>query len=769
MTIAANLGFPRIGPKRELKAALESFWNGTADASSLLQTGAELRARNWTLQQRIGIQHVPSNDFSFYDHVLDTACMVGAVPPGFGWTGGEVTLPTMFALARGGALPALEMTKWFDTNYHYLVPMLSRGQEFRLTANRPLAAFSEALGQNRRTRPVLLGPVSFLALSKTDDGSDPLALLDGLLPVYARVLAELAEAGAAWVQMDEPVLALDLPDAIRHAFVAAYDVLARDPVPRLLLTSYFAPLDDNLTLALGLPVAGLHLDLVRGRRDLDAALEQAPTGLALSLGVIDGRNVWRTDLRAALATLRRAADAAGDRTLMVAPSCSLLHVPVDLAQETALAAQPKAWLAFAVQKLDEVAVLARALDEGDAAVSDALAASDAAMASRGASRGAQDPALADRLAAISGSAEQRAVHFAERRAAQRARLDLPLFPTTTIGSFPQTEPVRHLRAQHARGAVSDAEHDQAIAGWIEDAVRWQEEIGLDVLVHGEFERNDMVKYFGERLHGFAFTRHGWVQSYGSRCVAPPIIWGDVSRPAAMTVRWAAHAQSLTRRPVKGMLTGPVTLLQWSFVRDDIARETVCRQLALALRDEVGDLEKAGIAAIQVDEPALREGLPLRAAARADYLRWAIGCFRLATGGARAETQVHTHMCYADFDDILDDIAAMDADVISIEATRSRMELLSGFAGTILSERDRAGRVGHPQPARPEYRRDAEFAARGSAAPGRLADLGQSRLRIEDKALGRSASGLGQHGGGGAIAAGRGGRQPGWTGGVMGPG
>lgn len=680
MTIAANLGFPRIGPRRELKTALEAFWNGADGLDALLHAGAELRARHWALQRRLGIQHVPANDFSFYDHVLDTACVVGALPPGYGWSGGAVAPAVMFALARGAERPALEMTKWFDTNYHYLVPVLARGQHFELTENRPLAAFLEAIGQNCRTRPVLLGPVSFLSLCKTEHGGDPLALLDGLLPVYARVLAELAEAGVAWVQMDEPALALDLPETTRRAFAGAYDTLARGPAPRLLLTSYFAPLGDNLAWALRLPVAGLHLDLVRGASDLAPALRDAPAELALSLGVIDGRNVWRTDLRAALAVLRRAAEAAPGRMLMVAPSCSLLHVPVDLAQETALPAQPKQWLAFAVQKLEEVAVLARALDEGEAAVSDALAASDAAIAAHRASSHVHDAAVAARLAAVAPDAERRAAPFAERRAAQRARLDLPLFPATTIGSFPQTEAVRHLRAQHARGAIGAAQHDQAIAAWIEDAVRWQEEIGLDMLVHGEFERNDMVKYFGEQLQGFAFTRHGWVQSYGSRCVAPPIIWGDVSRPAPMTLRWTAHAQALTRRPVKAMLTGPVTMLQWSFARDDIPRETICRQLALALRDEVADLEQAGIAVIQVDEPALREGLPLRAAARADYLRWAIGCFRLATGVAGAATQVHTHMCYADFSDILDGIAAMDADVISIEATRSRMELLGAFAG-----------------------------------------------------------------------------------------
>ena len=691
MAIATSLGFPRIGARRALKTALEAFWSGRCGEADLLAEAARLRTRHWDLQRRLGISHVPANDFALYDHVLDTACMLGAIPPGYGWTGGPVTLATTFALARGSrgteaeaeagiaaGLPALEMTKWFDTNYHYLVPVLAPDQPFVLTANRPRAAFEEALAHGLRTRPVLLGPVTFLKLAKSSDGRGTLHHLDALLPLYAEILAGLAEAGAHWVQIDEPCLALDLGDDERDALARAYAALTR-AAPRLalLVACYFGPLADNLETALALPVAGLHLDLTRGAEDLEAVLKRARADLWLSLGVVDGRNVWRTDLRAALATLRRVADCRGTRRLMVAPSCSLLHVPLDLEAEDALDPEVKSWLAFAVQKLAEVATLARALDEGEEAVAVALKASDAAIAARRASPRVHDPAVAARLAAATERPE-RTSPYPVRRAAQRRVLDLPPFPTTTIGSFPQTEEVRRLRADHAAGRLDDAAYETAMKRLIAEAIAWQEEIGLDVLVHGEFERNDMVKYFGERLAGFAFTKHGWVQSYGSRCVAPPIIWGDVSRPAPITVAWSAYAQSLTSRPVKGMLTGPVTMLQWSFVRDDLPRETVCRQLALAIRDEVADLQAAGIRILQIDEPAFREGLPLRRRDRQRYLDWAVACFRLAAGAARDETQIHTHMCYSEFNDIIADIAALDADVISIETARSRMELLDAF-------------------------------------------------------------------------------------------
>jgi 5-methyltetrahydropteroyltriglutamate--homocysteine methyltransferase len=684
MTLASNLGFPRIGRRRELKTALETFWSGETGLADLEATAAALRARHWKLQAGAGISHVPSGEFALYDHVLDTACMVGAIPPGYGWSEGPVSLATYFALARGTSaaaapgLPAMEMTKWFDTNYHYLVPRLSADQRFTLTSNRPLAQFREAMALNMRTRPVLLGPVSFLLLSKTTDGSHALDLLDALLPIYVQILSELAEAGAAWVQMDEPILALDLTEEAKQALVRAYGVLAAASKAEILLVSYFGPFGDNLATAAALPVGGLHVDLVRGAAELDAILDAVPAERWLSLGIVDGRNVWRTDLRAALDTLRRVASVRGTRRLMVAPSCSLLHVPVDLAQESGLDPDVKGWLAFATQKLDELVSLARGLDEGDAAIAPALTASDAAVKARQASSRVHRADVSARLASVTEVMQQRTSPYPQRREAQQAKLGLPLFPTTTIGSFPQTKEVRQARAALTRRDVPQATYEATIEGWIDDAVRWQEELGLDVLVHGEFERNDMVKYFGEQLSGYAFTQHGWVQSYGSRCVAPPIIWGDVSRPAPMTVRWSAYAQSRTDRPMKGMLTGPVTMLQWSFVRDDIPRSETCRQIALAIRDEVADLEAAGIAVIQVDEPAFREGLPLRHADWAAYLAWAVACFRLSTCSVRDDTSIHTHMCYSEFNDIMPAIADMDADAISIETTRSRMELLDAF-------------------------------------------------------------------------------------------
>ena len=693
MTIAANLGFPRIGPKRELKTALEAFWSGRLDEPGLLAAAAALRAGARALQQGSGINHVPSGDFALYDHVLETACAFGLIPKGYGWSGeGPASLATLFALARGargseaeraagipGDAVALEMTKWFDTIYHYLVPRLSASLRPRLHDNRWLRAFREGLEHGTRTRPVLLGPVSLLLLGKPEDGSQPLDLLPRLLPAYAEVLRSLAEAGAAWVQLDEPMLVTDLPPGAAEAYALAYRGLAEAaPGLNLLLTTYFEGLRDNLPLAASLPVAGLHVDLVRAPRQLDDVLAALPRDRWLSLGVVDGRNIWRTDLRTALASLRAAEKAGFGRRLMVAPSCSLLHVPHSVAMEDALDPALKRRLAFAAEKLKEVSALARALDEGEQAVAAALAESDPVLAEARADERLRDPKVAERLASVTPDMERRRSPYQERAARQAARLGLPRLPVTSIGSFPQTTEVRALRARLARGELDQAAYEAEIERLIAEAVRWQEEIGVDVLVHGEFERNDMVKYFGEQLAGFAFTKHGWVQSYGSRCVAPPIIWADVSRPAPMTVRWSAYAQSLTSKPMKGILTGPVTMLQWSFVRTDIPRETVCRQLALAIRDEVADLEQAGIPIVQIDEPAFREGLPLRHADRADYLRWAVACFRLASSGVRDETQVHTHMCYSEFNDIIADIAAMDADVISIETARSDMELLQAF-------------------------------------------------------------------------------------------
>ncbi|TAM89457.1 5-methyltetrahydropteroyltriglutamate--homocysteine S-methyltransferase, partial [bacterium] len=585
-TMIGNLGFPRIGPRRELKSALERYWSGKTSEASLLKDASALRAQRWALQHSLGITHLPSNDFSLYDHVLDTSIMVGAIPPTYGWAGGPVSLDTYFAMARGAShadLPAMEMTKWFDTNYHYMVPEFAQGQEFQLASTKPVDEFLEAKALGYQTRPVLLGPVTYLLLGKSKQQNlEPLSLLEGLLPVYAEVLKRLHAAGADWVQMDEPALVLDLDDRTRAAFVSAYAALAdASRGLKLLLTTYFGALEENLDTAVALPVAGLHLDLVRAPQQLRAVLAKAPSDLVLSLGVIDGRNVWRADLGALLDTIEPIA--ASKRPIMLAPSCSLLHAPIDLALETDLDPEVATWLAFAVQKLGELATLGSALDAGRASVADALAQSASAVASRRASPRVHDDAVRRRLANVTAAMTHRAEDFATRRAMQRPRLKLPPWPTTTIGSFPQTAEVRKARAAHANGTLSDAEYEAFLRHETEAAIHWQEEIGLDVLVHGEFERNDMVQYFGEQLAGFTFTTHAWVQSYGSRCVRPPIIFGDVARPKPMSVDWWRFAQSLTAKPVKGMLTGPVTMLQWSFVRDDQPRSETCRQIALALR------------------------------------------------------------------------------------------------------------------------------------------------------------------------------------------
>jgi 5-methyltetrahydropteroyltriglutamate--homocysteine methyltransferase len=697
MTVTvATLGFPRIGPRRELKTALEAYWSGKTDRQALLDAAAQLRGATWARQRDLGVDHIPSNDFSLYDHVLDTSVMVGAIPPVYGRSGGPVDLDTYFAMARGAQgeaedaacghghhhgldVPAAEMTKWFDTNYHYLVPEISPDQAFDLTSTKAIDEFLEAKAQGIHTRPVLLGPVTFLKLAKGEVGCDPLSLIEPLVAVYAKVLNRLELAGADWVQIDEPCLVLDLSDTDRAALHQAYRLLARTaPGAKLMLTTYFGPLADNLETALALPVAGLHLDLVRGADQLETVLANSPADLVLSLGVIDGRNVWRADLQALLAKLTPLL--AQDRQIVLAPSCSLLHTPIDLVLETGLDADVRGWLAFAVQKIEELVVLARALNEGQASVAESLNCSAAAAKARRISCKIHDPVVAARVAAVDAAMSRRGTPVGGRLRQQAKRLALPAFPTTTIGSFPQTEDVRKARAAHGKGTLSDADYDAFLKAETERAVRWQEEIGLDVLVHGEFERNDMVQYFGEQLAGFAFTRHAWVQSYGSRCVRPPILYGDVSRPAPMTLAWWRYAQTLTDRPVKGMLTGPVTILNWSFVRDDVSREMACRQIALAIRDEVVDLEAAGASVIQIDEAALREGLPLRRRDWDSYLAWAVECFRLTASGVADRTQIHTHMCYSEFNDIIAAIGAMDADVISIETARSKMELLDAFAG-----------------------------------------------------------------------------------------
>jgi 5-methyltetrahydropteroyltriglutamate--homocysteine methyltransferase len=693
-----TLGVPRIGPRRELKTALEAYWAKRIDADALQEAARGLRSAAWARQAALGITHVPSNDFSLYDHVLDTTAMVGAIPAIYHAKVGSNDLGTYFAMARGtqaeageegcghwhhdhghSGVPALEMTKWFDTNYHFMVPQFARGQTFTLSSTKPIDEYAEAKALGYETRPVLVGPVTYLLLGKMADDRDPLSLLPGLLPVYVEVLRRLAWAGATSVQIDEPCLVLDIGAQTRTALQAAYSTFARE-VPELAvhLTTYFGDLGDNIDAALSLPVAGLHLDLVRAPNQLEPALARARPDLILSLGIIDGRNVWRANLPAILDRLEPIVQRRGADRLALAPSCSLLHVPYDKAVESELDPEARNWLSFAVQKMEELSLIRRALLDGRGSVHEDLRASGEAAAARAASPRIHDSAVAARTEAVTEAMARRARPFEHRRPLQHDRLGLPAFPTTTIGSFPQTGQVRKARAAHARGGLDAEAYEAFLREETAQAVHWQEEVGLDVLVHGEFERNDMVQYFGERLSGFAFTKHGWVQSYGSRCVRPPILYGDVSRPEPMTVAWWRYAQSLTQRPMKGMLTGPVTILNWSFVRDDIPRSAACRQIALAIRDEVADLEAAGAKIIQIDEAALREGLPLRRAEWAGYLAWAVESFRLAASGVADETQIHTHMCYSEFNDIISAIGAMDADVISIETSRSRMELLGAF-------------------------------------------------------------------------------------------
>lgn len=695
MVLAANLGYPRFGAKRELKRTLESYWADKITEAELLAAGRQIRLTHWQIQQAAGIDVIPSNDFSFYDQVLDTTWMVGAIPARFSALD-PGSLDTYFAMARGLQedgldIPALEMTKWFDTNYHYLVPEIAPGQVFRLNSTKIVDEFIEAQAAGIHTRPVLLGPISYLLLSKTagdvmvveqigvsSQAASPLDALPNLLPVYVEVLRRLAAVGADWVQVDEPCLVLDLDEQAQAAYWVAYEHFAQVGEIHIMLATYFGALADNLKLAVDLPVAGLHLDLVRATEQLEEALALLPAGKMLSVGVVDGRNIWRTDLDVALAKVERAVGTFGKDRVQIAPSCSLMFSPHDLELETELDAELKSWLAFARQKLDELVLLKRAVSEGLETVAEPFALSRAAVESRRHSPRTHNPQVRARLEALDPAMLQRHSDFATRKAVQAQRLKLPPLPTTTIGSFPQTAEVRAQRTACNQGEITQEQYDDFLKAEIARAIHLQEDIGLDVLVHGEFERTDMVEYFGEQLTGIAFTRHGWVQSYGSRGVRPPILYGDVARPAPMTVNWSTYAQSLTERPVKGMLTGPVTILQWSFVRDDQPHSETCRQIALAIRDEVLDLEAAGMRIIQIDEPALREGLPLRRAAWDAYLNWAVDCFRLASGGVRDETQIHTHMCYAEFNDIIDAIARMDADVISIEASRSKMELLEAF-------------------------------------------------------------------------------------------
>ena len=690
--LSANLGFPRIGLHRELKKALESYWQGKSSKEALLQTGEQLRARHWRLQREAGIDLIPSNDFSLYDHVLDLSCLLGCIPRRYGWSGGPIDLDTYFAMARGNEqVTAMEMSKWFDTNYHYLVPEFEANPSFKLSSTKIFDEYREAKLLGIETRPVLVGPLTYVSIGKkrADANFSRSSLIAKLVPVYVEVLKGLQDLGASWVQIDEPALALDLTEPYREACRAAYrQIAAAVPGMHILIATYFDSLRDNAELAFSLPVAGVHVDLCRGRsqanttaNDIDSLLDEAiarSCKKTLSLGIVDGRNIWKNDLSASLTRIERAVAKLGADKVIVSPSSSLLHTPVDVAVEEALDPAIRNWLAFATQKLSEIATLTKGASSGRAAIAKQLEASDTVRHERAHSNRIHDLAVKQRAAAITPDMKARHSSFTQRQELQRAAFNLPAFPTTTIGSFPQTAQIRQARAAFKKGTLSDADYRRAMQSEIKVAVDYQHRVGLDVLVHGEPERNDMVEYFGEQLRGFAFTQNGWVQSYGSRCVKPPIIFGDVSRPKPMTVEWATYAQSLTKKPMKGMLTGPITILQWSFVRDDQPRAVTSRQIALAIRDEVADLEHAGIQMIQIDEAALREGLPLRRADWKGYLETAVDDFRITSCTVDDRTQIHTHMCYSEFNDIIDSVAAMDADVISIETSRSQMELLNAF-------------------------------------------------------------------------------------------
>jgi len=681
-----NLGFPRIGAKRELKFALEAYWKGQSSLGDLKQVGHDLRQGNWVLQSNLDF--APVGDFAFYDQVLDMSFTLGNLPARVQDFHGDA-LDNYFRVARGrsaqsddahaqccGGVAAGEMTKWFDTNYHYIVPEFTAETQFKLDATRLLAQLAEAKAQNVKAKPVIIGPVTYLAIGKSKDDSDRLALLPQLLQVYTELLETLVAQGVEWVQIDEPILVTELTAEWQHAFNLAYHQLKSSRV-KLLLATYFGQLADNQYLAANLPVAGLHVDAINARSEVVPLISMLPAHKVLSVGVINGRNIWKTDLNATLDWLEPIAERLGDR-LWLAPSCSLLHVPVDLDSEVKLDTEVKSWLAFAKQKLEELQVLATALNHGRAAVKVALAVNQVAIDARRSSKRVHNPQVKAALETLTPQLGQRQNSYAQRAAKQAALLKLPKYPTTTIGSFPQTADIRQARSQFKAGALDLAGYEQAMKAEIERSVREQESLGLDVLVHGEAERNDMVEYFGEQLDGYAFSQFGWVQSYGSRCVKPPILFGDISRPQAMTVEWIKYAQSLTSKPMKGMLTGPVTILNWSFVRDDQPRAVSCYQLALAIRQEVLDLEQAGIHVIQIDEAALREGLPLRKSQWSAYLNWAIESFRITANGVADETQIHTHMCYSEFNDIIAAIADMDADVITIETSRSDMELLDAF-------------------------------------------------------------------------------------------
>ena len=684
-----NLGYPRIGSHRELKKASEQYWAGKISLAGLREIAKEIRTQNWETQLAAGIDLIPCNDFSYYDQVLDMSMLLGIIPERYTavlTTNSKNTeLDLYFAMARGYQkdgldIKAMEMTKWFDTNYHYIVPEFKKEQEFKVFSNNLFHDFFEAkLVLDKAPKPVLIGPVSFLMLGKEkEEGFHKLNLLPKLLPVYIDILNKLKGFGAEWVQMDEPFLAMDLDDKMKSAFQMAYEKISKESSLKILLTTYFEALRENTSLAVNLPVCALHIDLAKNPEQLDEVLENIPEKLSLSLGIVDGRNIWKNDYTKSLSLIEKAKSKIGEERLMIAPSCSLLHVPYDLdleKKEDILSPEVKNWMAFAKQKLQEIHDLYQ-ITEGN---TNALKSNQKALESRSLSALIHKPEIKERVKVLREEDSRRKSPFQQRQIIQQTAFNLPYFPTTTIGSFPQTDDIRQLRAKFKKGEINQEQYEKAIEEATESVIRWQEQIGLDVLVHGEYERNDMVEYFGELLNGFVFTQNGWVQSYGSRCVKPPVIYGDVNRLEAMTVRWSTYAQSLTDKLMKGMLTGPVTILQWSFVRDDQPRSLTCMQIALAIRDEVQDLEKAGIKVIQIDEPAIREGLPLRKVDWDNYLDWAVKAFRVSSSGVNDGTQIHTHMCYSEFNDIIKSIADMDADVITIETSRSQMELLEAFS------------------------------------------------------------------------------------------
>ncbi|MDF1760590.1 MAG: 5-methyltetrahydropteroyltriglutamate--homocysteine S-methyltransferase [Coxiellaceae bacterium] len=681
MTTTHILGFPRIGSHREIKKAQEAYWKSGISYTELQEIGSEIKRKHWQWQQDAGLGFVSVGDFSWYDHVLDTAALFGIIPERFKQQQLNYDINTYFCMARGKApngldAPACEMTKWFDTNYHYIVPELTEDTRFEIIDRKLFSEVRQAIELGYKPKPTLLGPISLLWLSKAKDDVEKLNLLSRLKCVYQQVLLILHELGVEWVQLDEPAFVLDLPKEWQQAAIDCYQDLNINGT-KCLLATYFGPLKDNLDWVTKLPVAGLHIDACRGADELEKIVNVLPQNKILSVGAIDGRNIWRADLNALINQLIPIKQKFGER-LWIGPSCSLLHCPIDLELENHLDKEIKSWLAFAKQKLNELVLLAKGLGEGKPAIADQLAINQAAVDSRHQSSRIHNPSITEKLAQITSRFYHRTQPYQQRADKQREKLKLPLLPTTTIGSFPQTNEIRLLRRDYKKGELSQKQYDERIKQHIAADIKEQESLGLDVLVHGEAERNDMVEHFAEHLDGFAFTQYGWVQSYGSRCVKPPVIYGDVSRKHAMTVAWSQYAQSLTGKPVKAMLTGPVTILAWSFVRDDQPESDTARQIALALRDEVTDLEAASLQVIQIDEPAFRELLPLRQADWQAYLSWATACFRLSSSGVKDETQIHTHMCYSEFNDIISSIADLDADVITLESSRSDMELLKAF-------------------------------------------------------------------------------------------